>query len=85
MLGYGFKTTQRKYMKIDSKQFRDRYNIPISTESELKKHGLVPFEKVGRQVVYDQEVTDKLAEDGKLGPKAYIAISNIDDTTEEHY
>lgn len=74
-------------MKISSKQFRDRYNIPISTESQLKKAGIVPFEKVGRQVVYDQDTTDRLAADGKLGPKAYIAINNImeNDPSEEHY
>lgn len=73
-------------MKISAKEFRERYNIPISTESKLKKDGIVPFEKVSGTVVYDVDTTDKLAAEGKLGAKAFIAINNIDkDCSEEHY
>ena len=74
-------------MKINSKEFRKRYNIPISTESELKKSGVLPFEKVGKFVVYDTEITDKLASERKLGGNAFIAINNIldNDPSEEHY
>ena len=86
MLDYGF-NTQRSIMKINSKQFRARYNIPRSTESYLKKMGVVPFEKVGRMVVYDTDITDKLAQEEKLGANAFIAVNNIlnCDGSEEHY
>ena len=74
-------------MKISPKQFRERYNIPLSTESKLKADGVVPFEKIGRFIVYDQSVTDELARQKKLGTNAFIAISNLqdEDAVEEHY
>lgn len=74
-------------MKISSQQFRERYNIALSTESKLKKDEVVPFEKINGHVIYNQDITDKLAAEGKLGPKAYIAINNIleSDPSEEHY
>jgi|GEM_PF-5410397 len=74
-------------MKINSEQFRERYNIPRSTESELKKEGVVPFKKIGGYVIYDQDITDKLAVEERLGAKAFIAINNImeNDPSEEHY
>lgn len=74
-------------MRINSKQFRERYNIAISTEAKLKKDGRVPFELVNGQTVYDQEQTDKLALDKNLTASAYIAITNIieNDVSEEHY
>lgn len=74
-------------MKISAQQFRERYNIPLSTESKLKKDDVVPYEKIGGHVIYNQETTDKLATEGKLGAKAFIAIKNIiqRDDTEEHH
>ncbi len=74
-------------MKISPRQFRERYNIPLSTESKLKAEGKVPFEKIGRYVVYDREQTDRLAKEGKLGRNALIAIHAImeADGSEEHY
>lgn len=74
-------------MKLNSEMFRHRYNIPRSTESTLKKNGILPFEKVGNIVVYDTDVTDQLAHDGKLGGEAFIAINNSvkNNTAEEHY
>jgi len=72
-------------MKITSAQFRDRYNIAPSTESKLKKDKKVPYELVAGLTVYEQEVTDKLALEGKLTRNAYIAVNNIKDHTEEHH
>lgn len=64
-------------MKINSKQFRERYNIAPSTEAKLKKDKKVPYELVAGLTVYEQEITDKLALEKELGRNAYIAISNI--------
>ena len=74
-------------MKINSKQFRSRYNIAPSTEAKLKKDKKVPYELVNEQTVYDQNTTDKLALEKKLTRNAFIAINNIieNDHTEEHY
>jgi hypothetical protein len=53
----------------------------------LKKEDVVPFEKINERVIYNQDITDKLAAEGKLGAKAFIAINNIleNDPSEEHY
>ena len=74
-------------MKMTPRQFRERYNIALSTESKLKVEGRVVFERSGKYIVYDSTVTDALALAGKLGNKAYIAVSNIlaSDATEEHF
>jgi len=74
-------------MKITSTQFRERYNIAASSEAKLKKDKRAPYELVAGLTVYDQEVTDKLALEKKLGRNAYIAINNIieNDHTEEHH
>ena len=74
-------------MKISPKEFRQRYNIATSTEAKLRADGVVPFEKVGRFVIYDRDITDDLAKKGRLGRNALIAIHNIleADASEEHY
>ena len=74
-------------MKISPRQFRERYNIPLSTESKLRSDGKVPYEKIGRYIVYDQSKTDKLAAEGKLGRNALIAVNNLieADASEEHF
>lgn len=74
-------------MRINSKVFRSRYNIAISTEGKLRKDKKVPYELVNNLVIYNQDVTDKLALEKKLTRNAYIAICNIieNDATEEHY
>jgi hypothetical protein len=74
-------------MKISPRQFRERYNIPLSTESKMRAEGKIPYEKVGRFIIYDQDTTDTLAQQGKLGRNALIAINNLleQDTSEEHH
>jgi hypothetical protein len=74
-------------MKISPRQFRERYNMPLSTESKMRADGKIPYEKVGRFIIYDQDITDKLAQEGKLGRNALIAINNLleQDTSEDHH
>ena len=74
-------------MKINPNQFRKRYNIPVSTEAKMRKDKVVPFQTIGRFIVYDQGITDDLAEKGLLGRNAAIAIANLKeaDASEEHF
>jgi len=69
-------------MKITTTQAAERYDIPLKTQDAMRAAGTLPYEKVGRRVIYDTDTLDPIARSRALGARAYVAITNIN--TGEH-
>ncbi|MFK5976915.1 MAG: hypothetical protein QM493_10430 [Sulfurovum sp.] len=59
---------------ISPKDFQKRYTTSLATQYIWRKEKKVPFIKIGRNILYQQEKIDTLAKEGKLGLAPMIAI-----------
>jgi len=60
--------------KITPKQFQERYSVSLSTQYRWRKANKVPFFRVGKSILYTQDIIDIMAIEGKLNKNAYLAI-----------
>ncbi|WP_415407534.1 hypothetical protein ACLHDG_03120 [Sulfurovum sp. CS9] len=61
-------------LQITPTQFEVRYGISLSTQYRWRKEKKIPFDTIGSNILYHQNIIDKMALDGKLNKSAYLAI-----------
>ena len=62
---------------ITPNQFRERYGTALPTQYIWRSENKVPYQRVGRQILYDTTVVDELASDGKLGKDPLLNILKL--------
>lgn len=61
-------------LQITPTQFEVRYGISLSTQYRWRKEKKIPFDTIGSNILYHQNIIDQMALDGKLNKSAYLAV-----------